>query len=117
MKSPEQIIKKPIVTERSNFAQSQGKYTFEVDKKATKIEIRNAVEKLFNVKVLDVRTMNVRGKQKRVGVHQGMTSDWKKAIVTVDTNPVAKKYLTKGGKEVKVDKKYNDSIDVFGSAN
>ena len=117
MKRPEDIIRRPIITEKSNMSMNEGKYTFEVDIKATKIDIRNAVEKLFNVKVTDVRTMKVQGKLKRVGVHQGKTSDWKKAIVTIDTNPNAKKYLAKGGKEVKVDKKYNDSIEIFGTSN
>ncbi len=116
MKSPEDIIKRPIVTEKSNMGLNEGKYTFEVDMKATKIDVKYAVEKLFNVKVTDVRTMKVKGKLKRVGAHQGMTSDWKKAIVTIETNPSTKMYLTKGGKEVKVDKKYNDSIEIFGSA-
>ena len=91
----------------------EGKYTFKVAKKATKVQIRNAVEKLFEVKVLNVNTISVKGKEKRVGVHQGRTSDWKKAIVTIDTNPEEKTYLGKGGKEVKVSKKYKDSIDAF----
>lgn len=115
MKRPEDIIKRPIVTERSSQAISEGKYTFEVDVKATKVDVKYAVEKLFNVKVTDVRTMKVLGKQKRVGVHQGKTSDWKKAIVTIDINPSEKTYLAKGGKTVKVDKKYETSIEVFGS--
>ena len=110
---PEDIIVKPIITEKSNEALQEGKYTFEVAKKATKIQIATAVEKLFNVKVLKVNTMNVKGKEKRVGVHKGMTSDWKKAIVTIDTNPQDKTYLAKGGKEVKVSNKYKESIDEF----
>ena len=112
----EDIILAPVVTERSTADMQQGKYTFRVAKKATKIEIRNAVEKLFEVKVLKVNTMTVQGKEKRVGYHTGKTSDWKKAIVTIDTNPSAKTYLAKGGKEVKVDKKYKDSIDEFMGA-
>ena len=116
MKRPEDIIKRPIVTERSSQAISEGKYTFEVDIKATKIDIKYAVEKLFNVKVTNVRTMKVLGKQKRVGVHQGKTNAWKKAIVTIDTNPADEKYLTKGGKEVKVAKKYNTEITEISSA-
>ena len=111
----EDIIIKPIITEKSNMDMQDGKYTFKVAKKATKVEIRNAVEKLFNVKVLNVNTMTVKGKAKRVGVHRGMTSDWKKAIVTIDTNAGDIKYLGKGGKEVKVSKKYNDSIDAFNA--
>ena len=108
----EDIIIKPIVTEKSSMDMQEGKYTFKVAKKATKVEIKNAVEKLFEVKVLKVNTITVRGKEKRVGVHTGRTSDWKKAIVSIDTNPEQKNYLTKGGKEVK-GKKYKDSIDEF----
>ena len=115
MKNPEDIIVRPIITEKANDAMNEGKYTFEVDIKATKIDVKYAVEKLFNVKVKDVKTMKIYGKLKRVGVHQGRTSDWKKAIVTIDTNPTEKSYIAKGGKTVKVSKKYNDSIDIFGS--
>ena len=107
----EDIIIRPIITEKSSFAMSEGKYTFEVSKKATKIDVRNAVEKLFGVKVVDVTTMNVKGKPKRQGVHAGKTSDWKKAVVTIDTNPSDIKYLEKGGKEKVVSgKKYKTSI-------
>ncbi len=113
---PEDIIVAPVVTEKSNDELQQGKYTFEVNKKATKVEIANAVEKLFEVKVLKVNTMNVNGKKKRVGYHQGKTSDWKKAIVTIDTNPSDVTYLTKGGKQAKISKKYKDSIDEFMGA-
>ena len=80
------------------------------------MEIAKAVEKLFEVKVLKVNTMNVNGKKKRVGYHVGKTSDWKKAIVTIDTNPEDTAYLTKGGKATKVSKKYKDSIDEFMGA-
>lgn len=111
----EDIIVKPIITEKSSMEMQDGKYTFKVAKKATKVEIRKAVEKLFDVKVLNVNTMMVKGKEKRVGVHTGRTSDWKKAIVTIDTNAGDIKYLAKGGKEVKVSKKYKDSIDAFNA--
>ena len=113
---PEDIIIRPIITEESNEGIQEGKYTFKVNKKATKIDIANAVEKLFEVKVLKVNTISVKGKEKRVGAHKGMTSDWKKAIVTIDTNPSEKTYLAKGGKEVKVAKKYKDSIEEFMGA-
>ena len=106
---PEEIIIRPVVTEKSNDELQQGKYTFEVNKKATKVQIANAVEKLFEVKVLKVNTMTVKGKTKRVGYHVGKTSDWKKAIVTIDTELSEKTYLGKGGKEVKMSKKYKDS--------
>ena len=112
----EEVIVKPIITERSSEDMQEGKYTFKVNKKATKVEIAKAVEKLFEVKVLKVNTINVNGKEKRVGAHKGFTSDWKKAIVTIDTNPEDTTYLGKGGKEVKVSKKYKDSIDEFMGA-
>lgn len=108
---PEDIIIKPIITEKSNVEMQTGKYTFEVNKKATKVDVKRAVEKLFNVKVLKVNTINVSGKEKRVGRNIGKTADWKKAIVSIDVNPGAEQsYLTKGGKVTKVTKKYNDSI-------
>ena len=110
---PEEIIVRPVITEKSNDEMQSGKYTFEVNKKATKVEIAKAVEKLFEVRVLKVNTMTVKGKEKRVGYHTGKTSDWKKAIVTIDTNPGEQKYLEKGGKETKVSKKYKDSIYEF----
>ena len=113
---PEDIIIKPIITEKSNDGLQDGKYTFKVNKKATKVDIARAVEKLFEVKVLNVNTITVKGKEKRVGVHVGKTPDWKKAIVTIDTNPEDKKYLAKGGKETKISKKYKDSIEEFMGA-
>ena len=113
---PEEIIIKPIITEKSNDGVVEGKYTFKVNKKATKIDIKRAVEKLFNVKVVSVNTISVKGKEKRVGRYVGKTSDWKKAIVTIDTQLSEKTYLGKGGKEVKMSKKYKDSIDEFMGA-
>ena len=112
----EDIIVRPIITEKSSFAISEGKYTFEVSKKATKVDVRNAVEKLFGVKVVNVSTVNVKGKPKRQGVHAGKTSDWKKAIVKIETNPSEVTYLGKGGKQVKASKKYKDSIEGFMGA-
>lgn len=109
---PEEIIVKPIITEKSSSAIAEGKYTFKVAKKATKVQIANAVEKIFNVKVKNVNTITVKGKEKRVGANTGKRPDWKKAIVTIDTNPSEETYLSKGGKEVKADKKYKDSIDM-----
>ena len=113
---PEDIIIKPIVTEKSNQGLEEGKYTFRVAKKATKVQIANAVEAIFGVKVLNVNTMTVKGKEKRMGAHSGKRPDWNKAIVPIDTNPAEVTYLGKGGKEVKLDKKYKDSIDEFMGA-
>ena len=113
---PEEIIVRPVITEKSNDEMQSGKYTFEVNKKATKVDIARAVEKLFEVKVLNVNTMIVKGKTKRVRYVEGKTPDWKKAIVTIDMNPSEKTYLGKGGKEVKASKKFKDSIDEFMGA-
>jgi large subunit ribosomal protein L23 len=78
------IIKRPLITEKSTISRDEGnKYIFEVDRRANKIEIGNAVEKIFKVKVIDVRTMNMAGKKKRMGRIVGQKNDWKKAIVTL----------------------------------
>lgn len=113
---PEDVILKPVVTEKSNEDLQLGKYTFKVNKNATKIDIAHAVEKLFDVKVLKVNTISVKGKNKRVGVHQGKTSSWKKAIVTIDTNPTEKSYLVKGGKTETEKRKYKEHIEDFMGA-
>ena len=112
----EEVKIAPVVTEKSNDEIQMGKYTFKVNKKATKVDIKRAVEKLFEVKVLSVNTMTVKGKEKRVGRSVGKTSDWKKAIVTIETNPSDQSYLAKGGKTTKISKKYKDSIDEFMGA-
>ncbi|MCX5911648.1 MAG: 50S ribosomal protein L23 [Deltaproteobacteria bacterium] len=82
MREAHQIIKRPLITEKSTRQKEEGnQIAFVVDPKAGKIQIRQAVEKLFKVKVLSVRTMNVTGKKKRLGKFLGRKSDWKKAIV------------------------------------
>jgi len=85
MKAIYDIIKKPCLTEKGNFLQeSQNKVVFKVDGRANKVEIKKAVEKLFNVKVSKVSTANMTGKKKRVGAKPiGRTSDWKKAYITL----------------------------------
>ena len=112
----EDIILKPKKKKKSSMDMQEGKYTFKVAKNATKVEIKNAVEKLFEVKVLKVNTMTVKGKEKRVRYAYGKTPDWKKAIVTIETNPGEASYLAKGGKETKATKKFKDSIDEFMGA-
>lgn len=77
----EDIIKRPIVTEKSMSMLQDKKYTFEVNKKANKVEIKKAVEKIFGVEVDKVWTMNVKPKKKRLGRFEGQTRAWKKAIV------------------------------------
>lgn len=116
MRAPEDIIIRPFITEKSNMEIGNGKYTFVVDVNSTKTEIKQAVEKLFQVKVLRVNTINFEGKVKRMGVHQGPRPDWKKAIVKIDTDPKPVAYLTKGGKAVAGNKKYKTSIEEFGVA-
>ena len=77
------IIIRPIITEKSMRGIAEKKYTFEVAKTATKIDIANAVEEAFKVKVAKVNTVSVRGKLKRQGRTQGYTKSWKKAVVTL----------------------------------
>ena len=83
IKAAQDIILKPVITERSMDDLQAGKYTFKVAADANKTEIKKAVEKLFGVEVAKVTTMNVNGKIKRLGRYQGMTASWKKAIVTL----------------------------------
>ncbi len=83
MNSPYEVIIRPVVTERSFDLMEQGKYTFEVARTAPKEEIRDAVQKLFNVHVVKVNTVNVKPKNRRVRYVTGKTRQWKKAIVTV----------------------------------
>ena len=83
MKAPQDIIIKPVITEKSMDELQNGKYAVKVAKNANKIEIKKAVEALFGVEVAKVNTLNVNGKAKRVGRFEGRTSDWKKAVVTL----------------------------------
>lgn len=83
MKTVYDIIIRPILTEAAVDRLESKKYTFEVRSDATKPEIAAAVEKLFNVKVANVNTISMKKKPRRLGVHFGYTSDWKKAIVTL----------------------------------
>ncbi|BCV23143.1 50S ribosomal protein L23 [Moorella sp. Hama-1] len=83
MRAPDEIIIRPLVTEKSTGLMADNKYTFLVAPGANKIEIKHAIEKLFNVKVLKVNTLVDRGKLRRVGRFQGRQSDRKKAIVTL----------------------------------
>ena len=78
MKAPQDIILKPVITEKSMDELQKGKYTFKVATDANKSEIKKAVEALFNVKVAKVNTLNCNGKEKRMGRFVGKTSDWKK---------------------------------------
>lgn len=83
MKTPQDIILAPVITEKSMAAIGMKKYTFKVDKRAGKIEIAKAVEDLFGVKVKKVNTISVPGQRRRQGYNVGYTASWKKAIVTL----------------------------------
>jgi len=77
-----QVIKKPLITEKgTRQKESYNQICLKVDRRANKVEIRQAVEQLFKAKVLEVKTMNLRGKSRRIGRNIGFRSDWKKAIV------------------------------------
>jgi large subunit ribosomal protein L23 len=85
VRNPRSIILKPLVTEKGSRLREQGnKYLFSVLPDANKLEIKRAVQDIFNVKVKDVQTIAVRGKVKRMGVFQGKRPDWKKAVVTLE---------------------------------
>lgn len=83
MKTAQDIIIRPIITEESMAEVAEKKYTFEVAKSATKIDVARAIEKLFEVKVAKVNTMNVKGHKRTYGRFSGYKADWKKAIVTL----------------------------------
>jgi len=90
MKSPYDIIIKPIITEKSMMGMEESRYTFKVLKDANKTEIKLAIEEAFGVKVAKINTLNVKGKVKRQGRFVGKRADWKKAIVTLtaDSKPI-----------------------------
>ena len=84
IKEAYKIIRRPLITEKSTQQKEENRqYAFEVDRGANKVEIQSAVERLFKVKVLQVRTSNVLGKVKRLGKRYGKRPDWKKAIITL----------------------------------
>lgn len=90
MKSAYDIIKKPVITERSMSGIAENKYVFEVQADANKVEIKKAIEEIFGVKVASVNTVKLPGKWKRMGVHTGKTPAKKKAVVTLaaDSKPI-----------------------------
>ncbi|BCL59777.1 50S ribosomal protein L23 [Desulfomarina profundi] len=89
MKNLYNVLKGPCLTEKASLLQEEeGQVVFNVHPKANKIEIKRAVELIFNVKVKDVRTANMHGKQKRVGKTIGFTSEWKKAYVTLSEGEI-----------------------------
>ena len=78
-----EVLRRPLITEKSTILQEQNKYGFEVDKKANKTQVKQAVEKTFKVNVTAVNVMLMRGKTRRVGRRQVQTQSWKKAIITL----------------------------------
>ena len=94
MKSPYEVIKRPIITEKSMGMLDENKYTFEVDKNANKPEIKAAIEQIFDgVKVKKVRTMNYEGKKVRTRHGIGKKADWKKAVVTLTDDSAEIEYF------------------------
>lgn len=83
MKNAYHVIRRALLTEKSNALRGRNIYVFEVDRRADKPEIKRAIESVFKVTVEDVRTLNVRGKVKRLGRFSGKRADWKKAMVTL----------------------------------
>jgi len=89
MKNIYSVLQGPCLTEKAALLQEEdGKIVFKVHPKANKIEVKNAVEQMFNVKVKDVKTVTLHGKKKRVGKTVGFTSDWKKAYVTLSEGTI-----------------------------
>jgi large subunit ribosomal protein L23 len=80
---PDEILIEPILTEKSNFQREAGKYVFRVDPRANKLQISDAVRRLFDVHPVSCNVINVSGKPKRVRYRQGYSSSWKKAVVTL----------------------------------
>ncbi|MCX5995045.1 MAG: 50S ribosomal protein L23 [Chloroflexi bacterium] len=79
-----EVLRRPIITEKNSMLLAQSKYTFEVSRDANKPQIKEAVEKAFKVKVTSVNVICVPGKMRRAGRQRGMTSPWKKAVVTLE---------------------------------
>ena len=96
MKDPREIIIRPVITENSYDMMEDNVYTFEVAKDSNKVEIRQAVEALFNVKVTKVNTSNVKSKPKRVRQQPGHTRTWKKAMVTLAEGETIELFATQG---------------------
>ena len=83
MNNPRTVLHAPVVTEKATNLRDRNTYTFKVDRRANEIQIRNAVESIFEVRVKSVRVVSVRRKPKRQGMFSGSTSEWKKAYITL----------------------------------
>jgi len=86
MKDPRDIIKRPVITEQTSELMAGKVYVFEVDLRASKTEVKSAIEQIFKVKVVKVNTLRMPAKPKRYGRHSGYTSEWKKAIVKLSND-------------------------------
>lgn len=92
--SPYDVIRRPVITEKANvLKETEQTLCFEVDRRATALDVQRAVEIVFKVKVADVRVMNVRGKQKRLGRFQGFRPSWKKAYVKLAPDQTMVEYF------------------------
>jgi len=78
-----EILLRPIVSEKTATKEEEGKYTFEINPEATKIDVKNAIKENYGIIPEKVNTMNYKGKKKRFRFHEGKTKDWKKAVVTL----------------------------------
>ena len=94
MKDPREVIIRPVITEHSYDMMNNNTYTFEVAKSSNKVEIAQAIEAIFNVKVVKVNTLNVKSKPKRVRYQVGRTRTWKKAMVTLDEGDTIELFAT-----------------------
>lgn len=93
MKGPYQVVRKPLLTEKgTRLKEEANQYLFRVAQGANKVEIKQAIEQLFKVTVLHVRTLQVRGKRKRLGRFEGRRPDWKKAIATLKAGDTIELY-------------------------
>ena len=92
MKTSYDIIKRPIITEKSAILAEKAVYTFEVAKDANKVEIKKAIEEIFNVKVVAIRTVNVHRKPKRMSRYEGFKSAYKKAVVRLEPGQTIKAF-------------------------
>jgi large subunit ribosomal protein L23 len=92
MKAYYDIVKKPIITEKTSGLAEKLQYTFEVDSSANKVEIKDAIEHLFNVKVIEIRTVNVHQKPKRMQKYAGFKASYKKAVVRLAPGQTIKQF-------------------------
>jgi large subunit ribosomal protein L23 len=108
-----EVIKRPLVTEKNTTLQGQGKYSFEVDSDANKMQVKQAVEKAFKVTVVAVNVMTVRGRERRVGRRKVLAGTWKKAVVSL--KPGDKIQILKACKEEKDSYTFREGERIFST--